>query len=116
MIAHVVLYRYPDGLSGEDRAAFVSALARASADTGVVRHFEAGEHVPLPADDIMADSLFSLTVRWDFDDLDHLRRFSEDKAMHDVVRDHVRARGMGVAFANYEVPDRADRVREEVGA
>ncbi|MFI0409351.1 Dabb family protein [Actinomadura sp. 3N508] len=100
MIAHVVLYRYPESMSETDRALFREDLAKATRSTGVVERFTAGQHVPLPADDVAPESMYSVAARWEFTDLEQLRAFSEHPAMSGVVDVWVRRHGIGVAFAN----------------
>lgn len=110
MIAHVVLYRYPESMSETDRERFRKELSEATWSTGVVDRFTAGRHVPLPADDVAPESMYSVAARWEFADLDHLRSFSEHPAMSGVVDAWVRRLGIGVAFANTE-----DETAEEGG-
>lgn len=100
MIAHVVLYRFPEGMPAEQRSRFRSDLAEATRRTGVVERFTAGAHVPLPADDVAPEALYSVAARWEFADLDRLREFSEHPAMSGLVDTWVRTHGIGVAFAN----------------
>ncbi|MDI3384826.1 Dabb family protein [Streptomyces sp. B-S-A8] len=100
MIAHVVLYRYPETMSETDRERFRKELAEATRSTGVVERFTAGRHVPLPADDAATESLYSVAARWEFTDLEQLRAFSVHPAMSGVVDAWVRRLGIGVAFAN----------------
>lgn len=100
MIAHVVLYRFPDTMPARHRRRFRDDLAEATRRTGVVDRFTAGEHVPLPADEAARDALYSVAARWEFPDLAHLRTFSEHPAMSGLVDAWVRQHGIGVAFAN----------------
>jgi hypothetical protein len=100
MIAHVVLYRFPDSMDVTEREQFRADLTTAARRTGVVDRFTAGEHVSLPADEHAPDALFSLAARWEFTDLEALRVFSQHPVMTELVDAWVRGRGIDVAFAN----------------
>lgn len=100
MIAHVVLYRFPDSMTTDQRSRFRSDLAEATRRTRAVDRFTAGAHVRLPADDVAPDARYSVAARWEFTDLERLRAFSEHPAMSELVDTWVSEHGIGVAFAN----------------
>lgn len=101
MIAHVVLYRFPDSMSGPDRGAFLSDLASATIATEVTTRFTAGRHCPLPqADAVAPTSMFSVAARWEFTDLQSMGLFAEHPAVSSVIDRWVERAGIDVAFAN----------------
>lgn len=101
MIAHVVLYRFPDSMGTADRERFLADLAAATTATGTTRRFTAGRHRALPeADAVAPDSLFSVVARWEFTDMTAMHRFSRHPAVTGVIDRWVSDAGIAVAFAN----------------
>jgi hypothetical protein len=112
MIRHVALYRFrPEALPGQ-RTAFARGLVAASAATGLVSHLGCGEHLTLPADVGVPESVHSFAAVWDFEDLGSLDAFSVHPAMQGFVAEHAAPIVIGLALANYEeaplkAPDRS---------
>lgn len=101
MIAHVVLYRFPDSMGASDRERFLADLVAATRAAGSAERFRAGSHRALPeADSTARDSLFSVAARWEFDDMHAMRHFAAHPAVTGVVDRWVAEAGIGVAFAN----------------
>ena len=105
MIRHVALYRFrTDALPGQ-RAAFARELVAASAATGLVSHLGCGEHLSLPADAGVPESVHSFGAVWDFEDLGSVDAFSRHPAMQRFVEEHAAPIVTGLALANYEEAD-----------
>ena len=105
MIRHIALYRFrTDALPGQ-RTAFARELVAASAATGLVSHLGCGDHLALPADVGVPQSVHSFAAAWDFDDLGSLDAFSRHPAMQRFVALHAAPIVIGLALANYEDAD-----------
>ena len=112
MIRHIALYRFrPEALPGQ-RTAFARELVAASAATGLVSHLGCGEHLTLPADVGVPESVHSFAAAWDFEDLDSLDAFSRHPAMQRFVAEHAAPIVIGLALANYEEADLTAQIPE----
>jgi hypothetical protein len=112
MIRHIALYRFcPEALPGQ-RTAFARELVAASAATGLVSRLGCGEHLTLPADVGVPQSVHSFAAAWDFEDLGSLDAFSRHPAMQRFVAEHAAPIVIGLAIANYEEADLTAQISE----
>jgi hypothetical protein len=102
MIRHVALYRFRPDSPPAQRTAFALELAAASAATGLASHLGCGEHLSLPADRGVPESVHSFAAIWDFEDLGSLDAFSRHPAMQRFVAECAAPIVVGLALANYE--------------
>jgi hypothetical protein len=102
VIRHVALYRFRTESSPEQRCAFARELVAASWATGLVSHLGCGEHLGLPADAGVPQSVHSFAAVWDFEDLGSVDAFSRHPAMQRFVAEHAAPIVAGLALANYE--------------
>jgi hypothetical protein len=102
MIRHVALYRFRTETSPAQRTAFARELVTASAATGLASHFGCGEHLSLPADGGVPESVHSFAAVWDFEDLCSVDAFSRHPAMQRFVAEYAAPVVIGLALANYE--------------